>query len=304
MDLMANFRTAIYLFSLSVLAGPTAPLVTEAVSLRAQMPGRSEVPAAAATGDTVSPADLEDEEELLEQSSGGDQPPLRATPAAEPQLPQAVDLPSPSLRTSAATVQQTADIVPQPEVPARQQPPQQIVDAVQPVLPAVPKALVQFPPPRGPPPSAAAAVAGGNRRQDTHIDTVQMGLARANASLGEASLQSKPSNWPPSDKSYSHCDPPCIEGRGLCNDNICFCRSPFSGSTCQHKETGLYRAPKIMVFGFSVFCFLLGIFLSKFIFTFSEHAIETRLERYGSSKRKYEMWSPPEQDKDKKKGAS
>ena len=26
-------------------------------------------------------------------------------------------------------------------------------------------------------------------------------------------------------------------------------RSPFSGSTCQHKVTGLYRAPKVMTAG-------------------------------------------------------
>jgi len=29
------------------------------------------------------------------------------------------------------------------------------------------------------------------------------------------------------------CHPPCLEGRGICNDGVCFCRSPYRGIRCQ-----------------------------------------------------------------------
>eukprot|EP00929_Paragymnodinium_shiwhaense_P014254 TRINITY_DN122147_c0_g1_i1.p1 TRINITY_DN122147_c0_g1~~TRINITY_DN122147_c0_g1_i1.p1 ORF type:complete len:311 (-),score=56.41 TRINITY_DN122147_c0_g1_i1:144-1076(-) len=33
------------------------------------------------------------------------------------------------------------------------------------------------------------------------------------------------------------CLPPCIEGRGICNDRLCFCKSPFDGVRCEKERT-------------------------------------------------------------------
>jgi hypothetical protein len=56
-----------------------------------------------------------------------------------------------------------------------------------------------------------------------------------------------------------------------------------------------------MVVGFGVVCLVLGIMLSKLVFSFSESAIEKRLEKYGTGKQRFEIWQPPE---DKKKSAN
>merc|ERR1719214_447908 len=32
----------------------------------------------------------------------------------------------------------------------------------------------------------------------------------------------------------SYCNPPCTK-HGVCNDNRCFCKTPWTGSSCQHQ---------------------------------------------------------------------
>lgn len=36
-----------------------------------------------------------------------------------------------------------------------------------------------------------------------------------------------------SSDSWAKCNPACIQGRGVCNDDVCFCKTPYVGSTCQ-----------------------------------------------------------------------
>lgn len=275
---------AICLFWLSAIIGPSAPLGAEAASLRARALDRSD--ATVATSGGASPADVEEEEdeelEPLDQSS----PP--AFGSAQPAALQ-------------------VEAVAKPDAPPRRQQvvvtaPQQVAVAATQAAPAVlaagigdeadeealfqlPAALPHAAPPR--PPAVPAVTGGGHAKLDFR-------LARTNVSLEDPAV----AVWPPATNSFMTCDPPCIEGRGLCNDNVCFCRSPFTGSTCQHKMTDLYRAPVPMVAGFAVVCFVMGIVLSKIIFTFSEHAVETRLQRYGPGKKKCESWTPPQQDHD------
>lgn len=255
----------IYVFWLLAIAGPGAPLSSEAAGLRAR-----------GGADSVSPADAEDQEDLID----ADQSPA-------PQFPDqgVVEQGSNGL---AAVMQQVPAAVPRRaavSVPQRVAP----VPAKLPV--ARPEALFQFTPPHQSPalPTAAmAAVVEGSR-----------GVAKVHSNV--SSQEAAPAGWPPSHRKYTTCDPPCIQGRGICNDNVCFCRSPFAGSTCQHKQAGLYRAPEVMVVGFAAVCFILGIVLSKLVFSFSEQAIETRLQRFGKGKQKYELWTPPGQD-NKSKG--
>jgi hypothetical protein len=106
-------------------------------------------------------------------------------------------------------------------------------------------------------------------------------------------MEEPPPNWPPMDDSYSQCDPPCHESRGICNDRVCFCKSPYTGSTCQNKETGLYRAPRAVAVGFAIFALFLGGVVAKVVFALIESKVEKRLEKYGSESRKTESWAPP-----------
>jgi len=117
----------------------------------------------------------------------------------------------------------------------------------------------------------------------------------------EASFQSIPTNWPPLDNKYNHCDPPCVQGRGICNDRVCFCKSPFTGSTCQHKISALYRAPKVMVVGFSIICVLVGILSARMVLHLCSATADTRMHQFGEMAPRIETWQPPEEDNKKKK---
>lgn len=201
-----------------------------------------------------------------------------------------------------APLQQMAPPVPHPEALARPQQqlllraPQQPVAlaAQEPATSATQEAVFQYKPPHGVRPYLA-------RSPPASVPELpRLGLLKRPRTNSSRHESGPPDAWPPSDKRYNQCDPPCIEGRGICNDNVCFCKSPFAGSTCQHKQMGLYRAPQIMVVGFATVCLVMGILLSKFVFSFCEQAVETRLEFYGSNKRKAERWSPPAEEKDKK----
>jgi len=111
--------------------------------------------------------------------------------------------------------------------------------------------------------------------------------------------------WSPGqDKTSYTCNPPCIQGRGVCNSNVCFCKSPFSGSTCQHEQTGLYRASTIMVFGFGVICLVLGTLLARIAFTGTQYAAETRLQNLGEPPSRCEQWLPPRPKEQKPKKAT
>jgi hypothetical protein len=111
-------------------------------------------------------------------------------------------------------------------------------------------------------------------------------------------LMAMPKNWPPKPGKSKECDPPCIGGRGVCNDKICFCKSPYTGSNCQHKIQTLYRASYAMVVGFSIFSFLIGIILAKALAALIATVRNTTsLDSYGTIKTKMEQWVPPQQSK-------
>lgn len=318
---MASFSAAIYLFCILVIAGPTAPFVAEAVSLRAQAPGRSRS-AAASTG--ASPANVEEEEEDEDNLGEQGAPIAFPAPQTQPEPPaftaQEVQNSVPSSEQSppVATPQWSVGEVPvatpkpmpaaarelptatawQPfvmaEAPAAA-PKLSMAAAPQPqrAVPQANEALFQFVPPQESKPSPAIATVP----KVTHAPKVPMWIAKRRAEQADPAKDP----WPPNDNTYSKCDPPCIQGRGICNDNVCFCRSPFTGSTCQHKISALYRASKAMAVGFSAFCILLGILLAKLVMTFAEAAVETRLAQFGTGKQRFEKWMPPEQEKGGKK---
>lgn len=111
-------------------------------------------------------------------------------------------------------------------------------------------------------------------------------LPSKTAALSEVKAAVKESEpkmqWPPVDKSSATCDPPCIAGKGICSDKICFCRSPYSGSACHNTQTGLYRANGVMVVAFALVCIVLGILGSKVAFSIHQMAEKSMLQN-GSS---------------------
>lgn len=131
----------------------------------------------------------------------------------------------------------------------------------------------------------------------------KMGLASTIVHLED----SKPKvPWPPKMNEYETCDPPCIQGRGVCNDKVCFCKDPFVGSTCQKKTLGAtmaYRASRMMVIGVAVVCAIFGFLSARLANVFFQGRSEHRLQRYGQGKVKIERWAPPPEAKGSGAGA-
>lgn len=95
------------------------------------------------------------------------------------------------------------------------------------------------------------------------------------------------------DNKYSTCNPPCKQGRGVCNDNMCFCKSPFVGTTCQHKVGAYSRAPFPMMIGFAIVSFVMGGLGAQIVHAVSVRAVEGRTGWLHSTATKQEVWRPP-----------
>lgn len=100
--------------------------------------------------------------------------------------------------------------------------------------------------------------------------------------------------------SLFHCHPPCIQTRGICNDNVCFCKSPYTGTTCQHKVGTLARFSYVMLVAFSVVSLVMGILIAQMVHVWVTSYLEAATARFGDGYIKQEVWQPPEQ----KKGSS
>lgn len=101
-------------------------------------------------------------------------------------------------------------------------------------------------------------------------------------------------------KKTNVCHPPCIQGRGICNDNMCFCKTPYSGTTCQHKMNAFSRVKYPMVAGLCAVSIVLGILFAQVLHSCITSRIEKRLVRLGEGTVRQEVWMPPE-TKGKKK---
>jgi len=89
------------------------------------------------------------------------------------------------------------------------------------------------------------------------------------------------------------CDPPCMEGRGVCNDNICFCKHPFQGSICQKDaaEDENIRPTTLQLAAVCAIAILLGAVLALLVFSCSVEA-HTRAQKFGAVDPKKEVWRP------------
>mmetsp|Transcript_27779 Transcript_27779/g.50741 ORF Transcript_27779/g.50741 Transcript_27779/m.50741 type:complete len:255 (+) Transcript_27779:106-870(+) len=89
------------------------------------------------------------------------------------------------------------------------------------------------------------------------------------------------------------CDPPCMEGRGVCNDNICFCKHPFTGSICQKDaaEDENIRPTTLQLAALCAIATLLGVVLALLLFSCAVEA-HTRAQKFGAIEPKKEVWRP------------
>lgn len=101
----------------------------------------------------------------------------------------------------------------------------------------------------------------------------------------------------------THCDPPCTK-HGVCNDNRCFCKTPWTGSTCQHQITVEKRVGYSLVVGFLIVSFVMGAIVATLVFNYLQKAAK-EFANYGDRTTRRETWKPSEAEtKSKKKGRS
>merc|ERR1719281_1648877 len=92
--------------------------------------------------------------------------------------------------------------------------------------------------------------------------------------------------------SYQSCNPPCIQGRGICNDNLCFCKSPYTGTTCQHKVGTLARVSYPMLVAFAIVSLLFGVLAAQIIHAIINLRSEGKLSALGDGYGRKEVWMP------------
>lgn len=116
------------------------------------------------------------------------------------------------------------------------------------------------------------------------------------------SFVSAPQNgFSPTLEETSKCHPPCIQGRGICNDSLCFCKTPYTGTTCQHKLSSYSRIKYPMLVAAAAVCLVFGILFAQIVHTFVTSRIEKRLVSLGDGTVKQEVWMPPDNTKKGKK---
>lgn len=87
------------------------------------------------------------------------------------------------------------------------------------------------------------------------------------------------------------CNPACIPGRGICNDKVCFCKSPYKGSICQKKnEDQFQRLSMPSLVGVALFGIVLGAILAAFTFWSMRKLWPEQL--YVTPQVKRETWRP------------
>jgi len=89
------------------------------------------------------------------------------------------------------------------------------------------------------------------------------------------------------------CKPECIAGRGICNDGVCFCRTPYEGKKCEREVNTEMR------FGYPIFvcnvivAFMFGIALAAFCHSFTS---SKPVQLIGPPAQRRETWIPRERE--------
>ena len=99
---------------------------------------------------------------------------------------------------------------------------------------------------------------------------------------------------PPASQDADTCFPACHAKRGVCNDGICFCRSPWYGPTCgREMQQGALRMSYLFCIGASVLAALGGLLLGSLAHRTGQHA-KRQLDPFGedAGETKKEVWMP------------
>jgi len=136
---------------------------------------------------------------------------------------------------------------------------------------------------------AISAVALGHRREAVTVVSPQptQPLAEASAVAAVAS----PSIFA---DDPDVCEPGCIEGQGVCEDKICFCRTPFTGLQCEKKvKGGLLRFSYSAVAFATAFAALVGSVIGMMLFRASLEA-QRQMTTFGEAEggKRSEVWKP------------
>jgi len=93
------------------------------------------------------------------------------------------------------------------------------------------------------------------------------------------------------------CDPPCIASRGVCNDDVCFCKTPYTGTTCQHKLNSWMRVSYVLLAAGCAVAVFMGGLIAQIVHTIINGHFEKRLSWLGDGVVNKELWAPPEKPK-------
>eukprot|EP00930_Biecheleria_cincta_P095922 TRINITY_DN87815_c0_g1_i1.p1 TRINITY_DN87815_c0_g1~~TRINITY_DN87815_c0_g1_i1.p1 ORF type:complete len:403 (+),score=65.95 TRINITY_DN87815_c0_g1_i1:42-1250(+) len=87
------------------------------------------------------------------------------------------------------------------------------------------------------------------------------------------------------------CNPACVEGQGICEDNICFCRHPYTGARCEEElhEEGM-RISWMYVTIILCAVLWLGMLLGECIFCYTKG--DPKQQNVGKSLVVKEVWRP------------
>lgn len=240
-----------------------------------------------------SPAEMEEEEETTQEVPDS-QPSLSVAlddPLSDIALPQAA--PKLKVAPAAAAAPPVAPAVAPPPVvsiPA--------VEASQKQQLALLEELAVTPVYKAPEPKLPVAKARGNA-VSTPMLRNDRNLTKGTTHFVDGEAPKDPTIYALDE--HKQCNPPCKAHRGVCNDRVCFCKTPYTGTTCQNEiSAGSYRFGPTLVVGCSVVALGLGIFMAMIIYSFIRENIEKRMVSLGDETVNKESWTPSDTGTKKK----
>jgi len=169
--------------------------------------------------------------------------------------------------------------------------------------PRVPPLLQSFgisdPAPKAPAVVREVADKAAEKARSGHVVSPPL----TNVSKGETHLVASPKDPNLFENSaHKECNPPCKGNRGVCNDMVCFCKTPYTGTTCQNEIlAGSWRFGPALTIGATVMCILLGILASTIFYSFIRENVEQRMATIGEEKVNKESWTPSDTGSKKKR---